>query len=56
MVRNDLDAVADVESALPGREGDDAVFLTEASDRRAWVANDEAVTRVAGAGIERERL
>ena len=56
VVRNDLDAIADAEPALRGGKRYDAMFLTEPSDRGPWVSDDVAVTRVAGAGIERKRF
>src|SRR3954452_11009181 len=54
VVRDDLDPIADVESGLTCRKRDDAMLFTEADDRCPWVSDDVAVTRVAGAGIERQ--
>src|SRR3954471_23689658 len=54
VVWDDLDPIADVESGLTCRKRDDAMLFTEADDRCPWVSDDVAVTRVAGAGIERQ--
>lgn len=56
VVRNDLDAIANPEPGLTAGKHDDAMFFAESSNGRSWMSNDEAVTGVAGAGIEGQRF
>ena len=53
VVRNDLEAIANLKPGLTAGKHDDAMFFAESSNGCGWVPNDEAVARVAGAGIER---